>query len=224
MNTQLPKEWQEVLKEELAQSYYTELMNFITDEYDTKTCYPPKELIFNAFYQCSFKDVKVVIIGQDPYHGNGQANGLAFSVAPQVKIPPSLVNIFKEIKQDIPETYLSSGDLTNWAKQGILLLNDTLTVVEGKAGSHYKQDWKKFTNAVIKQINDQKTGVVFLLWGGFAHKKGKIINQEKHLVLTTGHPSPLSANQGKWFGNAHFSKTNDYLISKGFSPIDWSTQ
>ena len=194
---------------------------FLKEEKKTKTIYPLGSKIFNAFNLTPFSKVKVVILGQDPYHGPGQAHGLCFSVPDGVAHPPSLVNIFKELEQDIGKPYPSSGDLSAWAQQGVLLLNATLTVASGQAGSHQKRGWEQFTDAVISTVSEQNTDVVFMLWGGYAKKKGNIINIEKHLVLTSGHPSPLSANRGYWFGNKHFSRCNKFLTQKGYIPIQW---
>jgi uracil-DNA glycosylase len=213
--------WQEKLKSEFEKSYCKELMLQVEKEYQSTVCYPPKELIFNAFNLCSFKDIRVVIIGQDPYHGFGQANGLCFSVNDGITFPPSLINIFKEIEHDLTIPFPKSGNLDRWASQGVLLLNATLTVRESEAGSHQKKGWEEFTDAVIKKISDEKEDVVFLLWGGFAKKKGSKIDRNKHLILETGHPSPLSANRGFWFGNKHFSATNSFLKSKNFKEIEW---
>lgn len=196
-------------------------MAFVDREYETHPCYPKKENMFNAFNWCPFNEVKVVIIGQDPYHGAGQANGLCFSVNPEIAHPPSLRNIFKELESDLEIPYPQSGNLEPWAKQGVLLLNATLTVRVGAAGSHQKQGWEIFTDHVIKTISDQKTKVIFLLWGGFAKKKEKLIDTSKHTVITSGHPSPLSANRGYWFGNKNFSQVNSLLEQSGEPPIDW---
>jgi len=196
-------------------------MDFVANAYANTVCFPPQEMLFNAFNSCPFDTVKVVLIGQDPYHGKGQANGLCFSVQKGVKHPPSLRNIFKELETDIAKSYPESGNLTTWAAQGVLMLNATLSVEEGKAGSHQKQGWEQFTDAVIKTISENKKGIIFLLWGGFAHKKAKLIDIKKHHVLKTGHPSPLSANRGYWFGNKHFSKTNKLLINQGKRTINW---
>ena len=218
----LPSSWQNLLGEEFEKPYFLKLQSFVNQEYDSKICFPPKDQIFNAFNSCLLNDLKVVIIGQDPYHGEGEANGLCFSVADSVKIPPSLRNIFKEIAIDLDTIFIpENGNLERWAKQGVLLLNATLTVEKDKAGSHQKQGWETFTDAVISKINSEKSNVVFLLWGNYAHKKGAKIDLEKHLVLKSGHPSPLSANQGKWFGNKHFSTTNFYLKGVGKSEIEW---
>ena len=214
--------WKNILSKEFEKPYFIQLMENVVDEYEKNICFPPKELIFNAFNLCSFNDLKVVIIGQDPYHGTGEANGLCFSVNDNVKIPPSLRNIFAEINSDLERIMLpTSGNLEHWAKQGVLLLNATLTVREDEANSHKHLDWQKFTDAVIQTISNEKEHVVFLLWGGFAQKKIKFIDESKHFVLQSGHPSPLSANRGFWFGNKHFSKTNNYLISNNLNTINW---
>lgn len=221
MKATFDSSWENILKDELAQPYFRSLTDFVDSEYKSTPCYPPEEQIFAAFNACDFKNLKVVIIGQDPYHGSNQANGLCFSVNKGVSFPPSLTNIFKEIHTDLGQAIPTDGDLFRWAKQGVLLLNATLTVRAGQAGSHQKQGWEKFTDAVIKSISKEKEEVVFLLWGGFAKGKVKLINQDKHFILTSGHPSPLSANRGYWFGNKHFSKCNEYLIKKGHQPIEW---
>lgn len=218
---QLHDSWKPILAPEFKSSYFLKLADFVQQEYDSHNCYPPKYQIFRAFTLCPLSDVKVVIIGQDPYHGYGQANGLAFSVNHDIAHPPSLVNIFKEIQTDLQLPYPSSGDLTPWATQGVLLLNATLTVRDGEAASHQKQGWEQFTNYVIQEISKRTADVVFMLWGGFARKKAKRIDGNKHLILESGHPSPLSANRGYWFGNKHFSKANTFLKSKGKAPIDW---
>ena len=196
-------------------------MNFVKYEYGKQPCYPPANKIFNAFEHCHFEDTKVVIIGQDPYHGIGQAHGLCFSVNDDVSHPPSLINIFKEIEQDLGVPYPKSGNLTRWADQGVLLLNATLTVRAHVAGSHQKKGWETFTDSVIKVISDNKKNIVFLLWGGFAKSKAKIIDNNKHHILTSGHPSPLSANRGFWFGNKHFSKTNFLLEQSALKQVEW---
>lgn len=214
-------QWEAVLEAELLKDYFKSLVETIDKEYRLNTCYPPSNAIFSAFNFTPFYEVKVVIIGQDPYHGKGQANGLCFSVADGITHPPSLKNIFKEVVSDIEIDYPVSGNLERWAKQGVLLLNATLTVKEAEAGSHQKMGWEKFTDAVIKKISEKRSDVVFLLWGGFAKKKAKLIDENKHHILLSGHPSPLSANRGYWFGNHHFSKTNSFLASKGNSLIDW---
>ena len=213
--------WQVALESEWNQPYFQSLSQFIIEAYQTSRCFPSQELIFNAFEQCPFDQVKVVIIGQDPYHGFGQANGLAFSVNDGVTFPPSLINIFKELEQDCDIPIAISGNLERWAAQGVLLLNATLTVQENQAGSHQKKGWEPFTDAVIATISEQKSDLVFLLWGAFAQKKGAKIDREKHLVLESGHPSPLSANRGLWFGNRHFSQTNAFLIDRQKEPIVW---
>jgi uracil-DNA glycosylase len=222
MLSQISATWKSILNDEFEKEYFKLLISKVENEYKSTICYPPKEFIFSAFNYCSFEDINVVILGQDPYHGENEANGLCFSVNDGVKIPPSLRNIFREINSDFDSVfYPTSGNLSRWANQGILMLNSTLTVEQNKAGSHQKLGWEVFTDQVIKIISDQKVHVVFLLWGAFAIKKGKNIDTNKHLVLTSGHPSPLSANQGKWFGNKHFSKTNEYLLSIGEKPIEW---
>lgn len=221
LNLEIHNSWGLHLKDEFKKDYYKDLMCFVEDEYKSNTCYPKLHEIFNAFNYCHFNDLKVVIIGQDPYHGEGQANGLCFSVKEGVKHPPSLKNIFKEIKNNSNTNYCENGDLSRWAKQGVLLLNATLTVRKGEAGSHQKKGWEKFTNAVINIISEKKENVVFLLWGGFAKNKINIIDENKHHILTSGHPSPLSANKGYWFGNHHFEKTN-LLLNKYFhNSVRW---
>lgn len=221
MHNYINDDWFLVLKDEFEKPYFKSLWLFVEEEYKKSVCYPPKPLIFNAFNQCALKDLKVVIIGQDPYHGAGQANGLCFSVADGIPHPPSLKNIFKELEADVSKPYPESGNLEAWAKQGILLLNATLTVEAGKAGSHQNRGWEIFTDAVIKTISNECSGIVFLLWGGYAKKKTKLIDTKKHEVLTSGHPSPLSANRGFWFGNHHFSKTNSLLQLNKESSIYW---
>lgn len=216
------KSWKAVLAREFEKPYFKSLMAFYHSEKEAGyTVYPPYEKIFNALDQFPFDETKVVIIGQDPYHGPGQANGLCFSVHDGVQHPPSLVNIFKEIQTDLGKPYPQSGNLERWAKQGVVLLNATLTVRAGQAGSHQGHGWETFTDTVIKKISDDCQHVVFLLWGGFAKRKGAHVDRSKHLVLESGHPSPLSANKGHWFGNRHFSQANAYLVSKGKSPVDW---
>lgn len=214
--------WHAFFKEESQKEYFIQLMQVVENEYKTTTCFPPKDLIFNAFEKCDLTNLKVVIIGQDPYHGEGEANGLCFSVNDGVKIPPSLKNIFTEINSDFDRIFLpTNGNLEHWATQGVLLLNASLTVRKDEPNSHKHLKWNLFTDNLINYISNNYTNIVFLLWGSFAQKKGIKINREKHLVLETGHPSPLSANRGFWFGNKHFSKTNSYLTSIGKSPIDW---
>lgn len=221
MTVDMNESWKPHLKSEFNKPYFENLIQFIKSEYKDTQCFPNGKLIFNAFEKCHFDDLKVVIIGQDPYHNYNQANGLCFSVNNGVKHPPSLINIFKEIETDLNITYPESGNLERWAEQGVFLLNTTLTVRAHEAGSHQKQGWETFTDTVIKTISDNKAHVVFLLWGGFAKKKSKLIDAKKHHVLTSGHPSPLSANRGYWFGNKHFSKTNAVLGDNGLKAINW---
>ena len=221
MELRTGSEWEKQLLSEFEKKYFQKLNMFVTEAYERNTCFPEQDQIFAAFNNCDFDDVKVVLIGQDPYHGKGQANGLCFSVHNGIKHPPSLINILKELTTNYNSLYPATGDLTAWAKQGVLLLNATLTVEESKAGSHQKQGWEMFTDAVIKKVSDEKENVVFLLWGGYARKKVKLIDETKHCILETGHPSPLSANRGYWFGNEHFLKTNQYLKSKNISEINW---
>ncbi len=215
--------WQIILSEEIQKPYFADLMEAVDDEYKNHICFPPAALIFAAFDYCSFDDLKVVIIGQDPYHGDGEANGLCFSVNDGVKIPPSLRNIFRELNDDLGTIFFpTSGNLERWAKQGVLLLNASLSVQIDSPNSHKHLKWNFFTDAVIQRISAEKENVVFLLWGSFAQKKGLKIDRTKHLVLESGHPSPMSANQGKWFRNKHFSKTNLYLEEKRIRPIEWN--
>ena len=221
MQINLEPSWKNILSGEFEKPYFKSLIEFVKSEYSQYTCYPKGGHIFSAFDSCPFDKVKVVIIGQDPYHGVGQANGLCFSVNDGIAFPPSLVNIFKEIQTDLEKPFPATGNLERWAKQGVLLLNATLTVRAHEAGSHQNKGWEIFTDAVIQKVSDSNEEVVFLLWGGFAKKKGLKINRDKHLVLETGHPSPLSANRGLWFGNKHFSKANAYLKSKGKNEIEW---
>ena len=214
--------WQNHLASEFEKPYFILLMQQVNEEYKKHACFPAKEVIFNAFEKCSFDDLKVVIIGQDPYHGEREANGLCFSVNGDIKIPPSLRNIFAEINTEFDSIFTpTSGDLERWARQGVLMLNATLTVRKDTPNSHKHLKWQIFTDAVIQKISDEKENVVFLLWGSFAHKKGATIDRNKHLVLESGHPSPLSANRGFWFGNNHFKKTNAYLKSIGKPEIKW---
>jgi uracil-DNA glycosylase len=213
--------WNRRLQVEFEKAYFKDLSDFVTREYTRGICYPERDAVFAAFEACPFEEVKVVLIGQDPYHGMGQANGLCFSVADGVKFPPSLVNIFKELETDLQKPVPDSGDLMRWAKQGVLLLNATLTVRAHAAGSHQKKGWEQFTDAVIQCLSEEKEGLVFLLWGGFAQKKGAKIDAKRHHLLSSGHPSPLSANRGYWFGNRHFSKTNALLEKSGQQKIDW---
>tara|TARA_B110000211_G_C13826190_1_gene441477 strand:+ start:36 stop:701 length:666 start_codon:yes stop_codon:yes gene_type:complete len=221
MEISINKNWKSILQDEFDKPYFKELSTFVKSEYDSHACYPVENEIYSAFNHCSFDDVKVVIIGQDPYHGEGQANGLCFSVNDGISHPPSLINIFKEIATDLGKEVPDSGNLERWAKQGVLLLNATLTVEAHQAGSHQKKGWEKFTDAIIKEISDKKENIVFLLWGGYAKKKGSKIDTKKHEVLATGHPSPLSANRGYWFGNKHFSKTNEFLKDLKLEEINW---
>jgi len=221
MNVNIHDSWKSILNDEFKKPYFKNLINFVKKEYSSNTCYPPGKDIFAAFDHCPFNEVKVVIIGQDPYHGPEQANGLCFSVRKEIQHPPSLMNIFKEIETDTGKAYPKNGDLSRWAKQGVLLLNATLSVRAHEAGSHQKQGWEVFTDAVIQKISQENKNIVFLLWGGFAKKKGAKIDSTKHHILTSGHPSPLSANRGYWFGNKHFSQTNDYLDSIGKTKIEW---
>jgi uracil-DNA glycosylase len=220
MDVKLVPSWKERLSEEFEKPYFSSLIDFVKHEYGTQTVYPPGKEIFKAFDCCDFSAVKVVIIGQDPYHGPGQANGLCFSVRDGIKIPPSLVNIFKEIRDDLKRPIPKSGNLEHWARQGVLLLNATLTVRASSPGSHQNKGWETFTDAAIKKISDEKEHVVFLLWGAYAQKKGEVIDRSKHLVLMSAHPSPFSADRG-FFGCKHFSKANEYLKSKGLKEIDW---
>ena len=221
MNVRISPSWNALLSSEFEKPYFQALTAFVKKEYSEHTCYPKGKEIFAAFDKCPVEDLKVVLLGQDPYHGEGQANGLSFSVRDGIAHPPSLVNIFREIEEDLKLPYPESGNLSRWAEQGILLLNATLTVRANTAGSHQGQGWETFTDAVIKCISDNCQHIVFLLWGSFAKKKIALIDTQKHCVLSSGHPSPLSANRGYWFGNKHFSKTNAYLTSVGKQAIDW---
>ena len=213
--------WKKKLNHELEKPYFKDLLDFVEKEYSENQCFPKPENIFKAFELSPYEKTKVVIIGQDPYHGYNQAHGLCFSVQPQTKIPPSLVNIFKELRDDIGKPIPETGNLQHWAEQGVLMLNATLTVRSGEAGSHQGKGWEKFTDAVIEVLSREREDLVFILWGGPARKKGKKVDASKHLVLTSGHPSPLAAIRGHWFGNRHFSKTNEYLISQDKEPIKW---
>ena len=212
--------WLDVLKDEWYKPYFKELTGFVRQRYSQTQVYPPGGKIFAAFDITPFSDVKVVILGQDPYHGHGQANGLCFSVNRGVPLPPSLVNIFKEISCDLNVPISHDGDLSRWARQGVLLLNSTLTVEEGRAGSHQGKGWEIFTDTVIEKLNNEMNNLVFILWGSYAIKKGEHIDKTRHLVLSSPHPSPLSAHRG-FFGNHHFSLANDYLEKHGKTPIDW---
>ncbi|MBC8110513.1 MAG: uracil-DNA glycosylase [Verrucomicrobia bacterium] len=213
--------WKEKLKAEFSKEYFETLIAFVRHEYSTTVVYPPGNKIFAAFDHSPFEATKVVILGQDPYHGAGEANGLCFSVADGVRVPPSLVNIYKEIQDDLGIPLPKSGNLERWAKQGVLLLNATLTVKANTAGSHRKKGWEKFMDVVVKLLSDEKENLVFLLWGSDAHEKGKNIDTSKHLVLKAKHPSPLAAKYGGWFGTKHFSQTNAYLKEKGLPEIEW---
>jgi uracil-DNA glycosylase len=220
MDVKIEPSWKFRLKNEFEKDYFNNLTVFVRDEYKKYRIYPPGREIFNAFEFCPFDSVKVVIIGQDPYHGPGQANGLCFSVRDGVPFPPSLINIFTEIKQDLGKEIPGTGDLDRWAKQGVLLLNATLTVRANSPGSHQHKGWEQFTDAVIQRLSSEKEHLVFMLWGSYAQKKGEVIDTGKHLVLKSPHPSPLSANRG-FFGNGHFSKANAYLKTHGMKEIDW---
>ena len=213
--------WKKILMEEFQSLRFNELKEFLVEETLSKTIYPPGKLIFNAFQHTPFDNVKVVILGQDPYHGTGQAHGLSFSVPPGIKPPPSLVNIFKELQNDLGIPKPANGNLESWADQGVLLLNATLTVRAGEAGSHQNQGWETFTNSVIEKISQQKSKVVFLLWGKFAQAKESLVDGDKHLVLKAAHPSPFSAYKG-FLGCGHFSKANNYLEQNGIDPVNWS--
>ncbi|MAZ26452.1 MAG: uracil-DNA glycosylase [Cytophagaceae bacterium] len=221
MDVNIEQSWKAVLGEEFNKPYFKALIDFVKEEYEQHRCFPKGSQIFNAFELCPLDKVEVVILGQDPYHGIGQAHGLCFSVNEGVPMPPSLLNIFKEIQQDLGKPFPENGNLERWAKQGVLLLNATLTVRAHQAGSHQGKGWEKFTDKVIEIISAQKENVVFLLWGGHAKKKAARVDRERHLVLSSGHPSPLSANRGFWFGNRHFGQANTFLIKKGKKPIAW---
>ena len=220
MNVEIENSWKEKLEKEFEKKYFSDLVSFIRVEYSNYSIFPPGKLIFNTFNNCNFNNVKVVIIGQDPYHGAGQAHGLSFSVPKNIKPPPSLNNIFKELKYDLGINPPDSGDLLRWNKQGVLLLNSILTVRKGNPGSHQMKGWETFTDAVIEIISQQKKNIVFILWGAYAYKKGLKINKSKHLVIESAHPSPFSANKG-FFGSKPFSKCNNYLIMHKKSPIEW---
>ncbi len=216
--------WKQALASEFSSDYMTQLRAFLlAEKQQGKEVYPPGAQIFNAFQHTPFDQVKVVILGQDPYHGPGQAHGLCFSVPEGVRPPPSLVNIFKEISRDFGTPMSRNGNLEHWADQGVLLLNATLTVLQGQAGAHQGKGWERFTDAVIDRLNQQRDGLVFMLWGSYAQKKGALIDRQRHLVLTAPHPSPLSAHRG-FIGCGHFSKANEYLASHGKSPVNWSPQ
>lgn len=221
MNVKIDNSWREHIGAEFEKPYFSALTDFVRHEYTTTTCYPPGSLIFNAFNLCPFDRVKVVIIGQDPYHEPGQAQGLSFSVPEGVPFPPSLQNIFKEIQLDLGKPMPPTGNLTRWAEQGVLLLNATLTVRAHQAASHQRHGWEQFTDAAIRALNAERESLVFILWGGYARSKAQLIDRSRHLVLESVHPSPLSANRGGWFGNHHFSQCNAYLREHGEQEIDW---
>ncbi|MGA0049002.1 MAG: uracil-DNA glycosylase [Flavobacteriaceae bacterium] len=221
MKVQIHPSWEFALRKEFESAYFHELTAIVKTEYKETLCYPSAPLIFSAFNCCPVDQVKVVLLGQDPYHGDGQADGLCFSVPEGITHPPSLINIFKEIQTDLHLPYPKSGNLVRWAHQGVLLLNATLTVQAHQPGSHQKKGWEQFTDSVIRYLSAQHTHLVFMLWGGYAKQKSKFIDTSKHLVLTSGHPSPLSANRGYWFGNKHFSKCNAYLARQGKKEIQW---
>lgn len=220
MDVNIENSWKQHLMPEFEKPYFEKLTDFVRREYSTKKIYPPAKLIFNAFDTCPFDDVEVVIVGQDPYHEPGQAHGLCFSVNDDVQIPPSLVNIYKEIHDDLGKPIPRSGNLERWARQGVLLLNATLTVQAHRAGSHQGKGWEEFTDAAIRQLANERDHLVFILWGAYAQRKGENIDANRHLILKSPHPSPLSAHRG-FFGNKHFSKANEYLIAHGKKPIDW---
>ena len=221
MAVSIHSHWENILQDTFEAPYFKALIDFVKSDYSSTQCFPPGKLIFNAFDLCPPEKTKVVILGQDPYHGPRQAHGLCFSVPEGIPHPPSLKNIFKELENDLQMAYPISGNLTSWAKQGVLLLNATLTVQAHRAGSHQAKGWETFTDRVIQQLSEQYEGLVFLLWGGYAKQKIKLIDADKHCVLSSGHPSPFSANRGYWFGNQHFSKCNAYLDYKGKKPINW---
>ena len=220
MDVKIEQSWKTRLQNEFEKEYFINLTNFVKKEYNSFTVYPPGRLIFNAFDKCLFENVKVVILGQDPYHGPGQAHGLCFSVKDGVAFPPSLNNIYKEIHNDPGTSMPDSGNLERWAEQGVLLLNATLTVRAGQAGSHQNKGWELFTDEVVRLVANEKSHVVFILWGSYAQRKGETIDRAKHLVLESPHPSPLSASRG-FFGNKHFSKANTYLVEHGMEPVEW---
>lgn len=220
MDVRIESSWKSRLSPEFEKEYFNRLSEFVKEEYRTKAIFPPGAFIFNAFNLCPFNKIKAVIIGQDPYHGPGQAHGLCFSVKEGIEFPPSLINIFKEVESDLGYKTLPAGNLERWAAQGVLLLNATLTVRAHQAGSHQKKGWEEFTDSVIRIINTERTNIVFFLWGAYAQKKGESIDRSRHLVLESVHPSPLSAARG-FFGNKHFSRCNEYLIENGIEPINW---
>jgi len=220
MHKNISDSWKAHLETEFEKPYFKQLEHFVDDEYQEHEIYPPQEFIFKAFNTCPFEDIKVVILGQDPYHGPKQANGLAFSVNDEMRFPPSLRNIYKEINKDLKIPISSKGNLEDWAKQGVLLINATLTVRANEAGSHQKKGWEEFTDAAIKALSEKREKLVFILWGSYAQKKGIQIDSRKHHIIKSAHPSPLSAHRG-FFGSKPFSQTNNYLIKQGLKPIDW---
>lgn len=220
MQVKIEESWRQVLQPEFDKPYFELLTDFVRRAYQTRQCFPPAGLIFNAFNSCPFDQVRVVIIGQDPYHGVGQAHGLCFSVNDGVPVPPSLVNIYKEIHRDLGKPIPASGNLQRWANQGVLLLNATLTVEAHNPGSHQNKGWEELTDAAIRALNERREHIVFMLWGSYAQRKGQFIDRRKHLVLETSHPSPFSVYRG-FDGCGHFSKANDYLVKNGLPPIDW---
>jgi uracil-DNA glycosylase len=221
LKVNIEKDWLELLKNEFNKEYFNDLLSFIDSQYKDYICYPPQKLIFSALNNCAFNKLKVVIIGQDPYHGPNQANGMCFSVNSGSVNPPSLNNIFKEISNDFKCNIRKNGNLIDWARQGVMLLNSVMSVKKGSPRSHNNKGWEKFTDNIIKLISENKSDVVFMLWGSYAIKKISLIDNNKHLVLKSGHPSPLSANRGYWYGNKHFTKCNNYLIKRKIKPINW---
>jgi uracil-DNA glycosylase len=224
INPVIEDSWKDVLENDFCSEYFLNLKNFLKEEKKQYIIYPPGNLIFNSYNSTPFYDAKVVIIGQDPYHGKGQAHGLCFSVQDGINHPPSLINIFKELHTDLGFKIPKSGNLEKWTKQGVFLLNAILTVREAQAGSHQNKGWETFTNSSIKALSDKRENLVFLLWGKYAQQKESLIDTSKHKILKCGHPSPMSANQGLWFGNKHFSKTNEFLKSCNIPEIDWSLE
>ena len=220
MDVKIEQSWKTRLQNEFEKEYFINLTNFVKKEFNLYTVYPPGRLIFNAFDKCPFENVRVVILGQDPYHGQGQAHGLCFSVQDGVAFPPSLINIYKEIQNDLGTSLPDSGNLERWAEQGVLLLNATLTVRAGQAGSHQNKGWEQFTDEIVRLVAKEKNNIVFILWGSYAQRKGETIDRTKHFVLESPHPSPLSASRG-FFGNKHFSKANAYLMEHGMEPLEW---
>lgn len=221
MDINMHPSWKRVLSDEFKKDYFQELMDFVQAEYETTLCFPPYPQIFSAFRHTPFNEVKVIILGQDPYHGPNQSHGLCFSVGEGVKMPPSLRNIFREINEDLDIGIPESGNLTRWADQGVLLLNTVLTVRAHQAGSHQRKGWEKFTDAVMRKLSSEREDLIFMLWGGPAQKREKNIDESRHLILRSGHPSPLAANRGYWFGNKHFSLANQHLRETGRTPIEW---